>query len=99
MATDSSALAWSGQRSLAGYSPCGRKESDATDHTRGPQLWVGVASQGRLRQRSDELGHSGASLAKAFAWSRSQCSADDRLTALSSSPCAQRLRCFVFVVL
>ena len=35
MATHSSILAWRihGQRSLAGYSPCGRKESDTTEVT------------------------------------------------------------------
>ena len=48
-----------GQRSLAGYSPWGRKESDTTSHTHSPQLWVGVQSQGHLHQRTDELGHSG----------------------------------------
>ena len=34
MATHSSVLAWSphGQRSLAGYSPWGHKESDMTEH-------------------------------------------------------------------
>ena len=33
IATHSSILAWKshGQRSLAGYSPCGHKESDTTD--------------------------------------------------------------------
>ena len=38
MATFSSVLAWSEQRSLAGYSPCGRKQSDTTAHTHSPQL-------------------------------------------------------------
>ena len=35
MATHSSVLAWNvhGQRSLAGYSPWGHKESDMTEHT------------------------------------------------------------------
>ena len=35
MATHSSVLAWKfhGQRSLAGYSPWGHKESDMTEHT------------------------------------------------------------------
>ena len=35
MATHSSILAWEipGQRSLGGYSPRGRKESDTTEHT------------------------------------------------------------------
>ena len=34
MATHSSILAWEthGQRSLVGYSPCGPKESDMTEH-------------------------------------------------------------------
>ena len=99
MATYSSVLAWSGPRSLAGYSPCGRKESDTTDHTHSPQLWVGVESQGRLRQRTDELGRSGTCLAKPLTWSRSKCSINDHFNSSSSSACAQHLPCFVLLVL
>ena len=86
-----------GQRSLAGYSPWGRKESGTTSHTHSPQLWVGVQSQGHLRQRT-ELGHSGKCLVWPLTWSQSKCSINDHFNS-SSSPCAQHPPCFVFVVL
>ena len=31
-----------GQRSLAGYSPWGHKESDTTEHTAPPRNWAGI---------------------------------------------------------
>ena len=41
MATHSSILAWEiqGQRSLAGYSPCGCKESELTERARAYVKW------------------------------------------------------------